>query len=120
MKWITALLCLAVAVWTFWQSYQIASAGVLNNIPQLQGDGGGGLVFAVLCVAAALFTLWRPWIAVVVLVVNALTIILVGFLFGDSTVYLWAGAALVLAILSAVAHRQWRMRREMSGLHFYR
>jgi hypothetical protein len=120
MKWITALLCAAVAVWTAWQSYHIAVVGTTNGIPQLEGDGGGGILFAGLCLLAAVALLWRPVISVILLTLAAMVIVLTGFLYEDSTMYLWGAAAVVLAILGAVTHRQWRMRREMSGLHFYR
>jgi hypothetical protein len=120
MKWITALLCAAAAVWTAWQSYHIAVAGAANDIPQLEGDAGGGIVFAALCLIAAILMLWRPLIAVAALTLAALITVLTGFLYEDSTMYLWGAAAVVLAILAAFAHRQWRARREMSGLHFYR
>jgi hypothetical protein len=120
MKIAVAILSALLAVFAAIQSYTIAYVGTANQIPQLEGDGGGGIVFAALCLLAAILVLWRPIISMWLYGLALVVILLTGYLYEDRAMWLWGAAALVLGILSWVAHRAWKMRRETSGLHFYR
>ncbi len=115
MKILAAVLTFVLGVYSGIQSYRIAAAGAAQQIPQLQGDGGGGLVFALLCIVAAVVALKRPSIGVWVLACATILVGFVGLSFGDASMYWWAVAALALAVFDFVIHRILKSTRHRYG-----
>ncbi|QSO54289.1 hypothetical protein JZ785_11270 [Alicyclobacillus curvatus] len=115
MKLLAAVLTFVFGVYSGIQSYRIAAAGAAQQIPQLQGDGGGGLVFALVCVIAAVVVLKRPSIGVWLLSGAAVIAGFVGLSFGDPSMYWWAIAALALAVLDFVIHRMLKSTKHRYG-----
>lgn len=89
------------SIYMFIQSLMIASAGVSYQVPQLEGDGGGGLVIAFTCALASGLLFLRLWLANVGFLVAATGCLLVGGIFQDSVIMLWGLVPLLLAGLTA-------------------
>lgn len=104
MKYIAGVAALALAIYAGIQSYLIAQVGILNQIPQLEGDGGGGVAFAVLCFITAILVLFKPMVSVILFVVSALLALLVGLTYQDPIPMYWSLGPLVLAAAIVVNH----------------
>ncbi|GMA51653.1 hypothetical protein GCM10025857_30100 [Alicyclobacillus contaminans] len=63
MRYVVPVLSALVALVCAWQSFELASVGVTNQIPQLEGDGGAGMVFSILCLLAGAVALWNGRVA---------------------------------------------------------
>lgn len=98
MKYLIALAAIGLAIYTGVQSYLIAQVGIVNQIPQLVGDGGGGMVVTALCALAGLLALFKTLPAAVLFVLSTLTAILVGLTYQDPTTLLWAVGPFVFAV----------------------
>ncbi|MCL6593973.1 MAG: hypothetical protein K6T31_08360, partial [Alicyclobacillus sp.] len=85
-------------------------AGVMNDIPQLTGDGGAGLVFAGICALTGLWACWQPGWAVAGFVTAGLLAVGTAWDFGDPVVYAWAAAAGLVGAASWLAARSLRPR----------
>ncbi|QQE81012.1 hypothetical protein [Alicyclobacillus sp. SO9] len=103
LKVIISILTGLFVAYTVWQSYLIASTGALYHIPQLEGDGGGGLVFAGLCFIAGVALFIRPILSAVIYVLAALVISFIAVAFQDSIDFLWTLIALSLGTLAVVS-----------------
>ncbi|MCL6516068.1 hypothetical protein [Alicyclobacillus sp.] len=110
----TGLVGVLAAVWVGLQSYAIAAVGVGNAIPQLEGDGGAGMVFALLFLVGAVLIWVRPRWAWMPLLLAMVPGLLAGWLYQDVTMWGWC---LVPALLAAASHglHRWR-RRNLRGL----
>jgi len=97
LKLTLSLISLLFVGYSGFQSYQIASAGLLYQVAQLEGDGGAGLVFTFLFFLAALLALVKPVAGVVMFILSALLAIFAGQLYGDNVMMLWAVAPALLA-----------------------
>ncbi len=84
------------AVYVADQSYLIAHTGAMYQIPQLEGDGGGGIVVAALCVIGAGLVFIRLWAADVAFVLAALIALLVGLSYQDNVTAWWSVAPIAL------------------------
>lgn len=115
MRILLTVLSAVLGIYTGIQSYRIAAAGATQQIPQLQGDGGGGLVFAALCVIGAVLILKRPLFAAAALLFAALLVSFVALSFGDLVIFWWALAALCLSVCSYVVHRLSKSIRHRYG-----
>lgn len=93
-------------------SYLVAHVGALYQIPQLEGDGGGGLVVAALCFAAASLIFFRVWFAFATYCFGAVAALFVGLSFQDGMVDIWSGVISLFAIASAIL--MWREHRRPS------
>jgi hypothetical protein len=107
-KVIFFLLLLMFAVYTADKSYVIAKAGAQYGIPQLLGDGGGGLVFSVLCLITAIVSLAYFRVTLVLLLISGILIILVGVTYQDNGTLYWSIIPLLFAIAYFMVQRVWR------------
>ncbi|MDQ0188710.1 hypothetical protein JI721_13055 [Alicyclobacillus cycloheptanicus] len=105
LKWITAIVTCLFALYTALQAMQIASAGAVNQIPQLEGDGGGGMVFALLCFIAGVLCMLKPIIALFCYTLTVLAGVVVGIIYDDPVLWMWAGGALILTGCCYASHR---------------
>ena len=92
------VLAILFSLYVAFQAMLIASNGALYQIPQLEGDGGGGLIFALLCLIAGFLTWLRPRIAAAVFLVAAAVTVLVGLIYQDRIEMFWCAVPLVCAI----------------------
>ena len=99
MKIAICVMACAFAVFVAAQSYLIAHMGALYQIPQLEGDGGGGMLVAVLCMIGGGLIFFRLWAADTAFLLAALTALLVGLSFQDSTTAWWSIAPFLFACL---------------------
>lgn len=109
MKWFIGGGAILFAIYAAGQAIVIIQAGVTNQIPQLIGDGGGGMVFAALCFAAGVVCLFKPVVSVPLFGLCMLSGILTGFVYDDPTMWIWSAATFVLGGVSYAWHR-WRKR----------
>jgi hypothetical protein len=110
---LTLFICfcsLAFAVYAGIESYQIASAGVTYAVPQLEGDGGGGLLIAVVAAISGAIAFIRLWIAQIGLAITSLLALGVGTAFADRITSLWAWVPVLLILLTGVG--QWWLHRQ--------
>lgn len=99
MKYIVGVLAFAFAIYTGIQSYMIAQIGIVNQIPQLEGDGGGGVVFTALLVLIGILALFKPFLAVFLFVFSALLSLLVGLTYQDPVTMYWSIGPFLLSLL---------------------
>lgn len=115
LKTMTGVFTILFALYAGWQSIAIAQAGVLHKIPQLEGDGGGALLFAAACAIAGIVTLVRPVFAIPIYALSVLTGLLVGVFYQDFMLWFWSAAACLFGVLCFVSvHRAPRQRLEPS------
>lgn len=100
MRIFVLLVSSAFAVYAAFQSWTIAQAGVTYQIPQLEGDGGAGFVFAVICLLAAILVFFRPLVSLGFYILAALGIAFVAFEFQDRIEFSWSLGAIVLGALT--------------------
>ncbi len=94
------------AIYVADQSYLIAHAGAMYQIPQLEGDGGGGIVVAALCAIGAGLVFIRLWAADAAFVLSALIALMVGLSFQDNVTAWWSVVpALLDCALVAVRYK---------------
>jgi len=105
LKWLTGICALALAIYAIAQSLEILQVGVTNQIPQLEGDGGGGILFAVLTFISALACLIKPLVAFLLFLITTLLSTFISFLFSDPLLLTWSAISITLAALSFLAHR---------------
>lgn len=110
LRILISALALLFAVYCATEAYQIARAGVVLSIPQLAGDGGGGLVYSLVEALAGLMILRFTRFALVTFLGATCIAIFVGLLYGDSALLTWAAFSLALAGMSGfvvyqVAHQ---------------
>lgn len=104
MKILLSVASLVLASFAGFQSLQIAQAGAANQIPQLEGDGGGGMAFAVLLFLSGLILLWKPLWAAFAFAVSAIVILSVGLIYQDNVMLWWTAAPVLLGGLGLFAH----------------
>jgi uncharacterized membrane protein len=97
---LAALVAAVFAVYAGYQSLLISEAGAAYQIPQLEGDGGGGMIFAFLCFIGALVYLIRPVISIPFFILSAVTGLLAGFLYNDPVMWVWAIVSSVFAFIA--------------------
>lgn len=98
MRWIQITMgCFSIllALFTGWESYEIAHMGVLMTNAQLEGDGGGGLVFAIVCFFAAIVLFYKPLWSTILYFISAIFVILVGVFYQDMSMLIWSALAVV-------------------------
>ncbi len=112
MKLMTAFLSVLFATYVGIESYLIATVGVVNRIPQLVGDGGGGLLTALLCATAGVMVWLSPLASALTFLLAALVSLLAGVIYQDHVTLLWALGPAVLTLVNVLT--LWRMRRHRS------
>ncbi len=110
MRWLIEVCALALALYTGFQSILISQIGFNNQIPQLEGDGGGGIIFAFLTFLAAIIYLIKPTLAIIIFLLSTIVSAFSSFLFGDSVILLWSAGTVILAFLCYLANRISRRR----------
>lgn len=113
MKFLIGALTVLFGAYAAHQSYSIAYAGALNQIPQLEGDGGGGLIFSALMVCAALIGLLSPLWSSILFLASMVIAVLVGSFYQDPVMLWWSALPLLLAVLNLLAPRRSRKRRRL-------
>lgn len=103
------LMCVLAAVWIGLQSYAIAAVGVGNAIPQLEGDGGAGVIFAVMLLLGGILLWWRPLWSTVPFALALAPALLAGWLYQDVTMWWWCLAPVLFGLAGVGLHR-WRRR----------
>jgi hypothetical protein len=97
VKFLVPISSTVVALICGWQSLQLAEVGVTNHIPQIEGDGGAGVVFSVLCLVAGVVILFTRKVASGLFLITGLEGIWASWTYSDSQMTLWALAPLGLA-----------------------
>lgn len=93
------ILTLLFAVYVGFDAYTITTLGIANDIPQLTGDGGGGMAFAFLLAIGAGVAVKFQRIASAIFILAAIVSLWVGLLYQDSLTMFWSlGAAILVAI----------------------
>lgn len=85
------------AIYVTEQSYLIAHTGAMYQIPQLEGDGGGGILVATFCAIGAGLVFFRLWAADAAFILAALIALMAGLSFQDSATAWWSIAPALLA-----------------------
>ncbi len=105
MKSILALVAAGFAIYAGLQAELIAQVGVIQNIPQLEGDGAGNFIFAVLCLLCGVLIFIRPLLAFISCLLATVVVLYVGFAYQDTTSLLWTIVPIGLAISTFVLDR---------------
>jgi hypothetical protein len=113
MKITVAVLSVAFSVYVAIQSYVIAEAGATYQVVQLEGDGGGGLVFALLCIIAGLLVFVRPLLSAGTFILASVMALGVGILYGDNAMLLWAVVPVALTAVNVYLHIALRRKRRL-------
>lgn len=100
MKIAVSIACTLFAIYAGINSYLVAHVGALYQIPQLEGDGGGGLVVAAICFIAGILVFLRWWAAMSAYCVGAIAALVVGISFQDGMVDIWSA---VIALFAATS-----------------
>ncbi|MCL6627536.1 hypothetical protein [Alicyclobacillus shizuokensis] len=100
MRVVLLVVSAVVAVVSGWQALWVAEVGAEQQIPQLEGDGGAGLVFALLCLAGGVAALFRRWLGCALFSLAALAGVWAGVVFADLVTGLWAVAPLALGFVA--------------------
>jgi hypothetical protein len=116
MKIVVGILAGAFSVYTAVQSFAIAHVGVTVQSAQLEGDGGGGLLFALLCLVSGVVVLAKPFISVFTFVVSAVVTIFVGMTYSDDIMIIWSVVPIILAATSLYMHYSTRRRHRTQQL----
>ena len=98
------------------QGWIIANIGAANAVPQLEGDGGGIVLFACLVFIAGGLSFIRTIPGLGGYVIAILVAFLVALLFQDPVVYFFASIAFLLCTLNYFVHRVSRIRTTGSGV----
>ncbi|WP_067934976.1 hypothetical protein [Alicyclobacillus kakegawensis] len=100
MRFVLPIISAVVAVVSGWQAMALAEVGVQQQIPQLEGDGGAGMVFALLCLAGGVTALFRRWLGCALFLLAALVGAWAGVVFADLLTGLWSIAPLALGAVA--------------------
>jgi hypothetical protein len=110
-RFVPGILGILFALFTGYQSFVIASAGAVNEIPQLEGDGGGGLTLSVICMLAAILSFIKPVWSIPFFILSTLVCLITGYIYEDNLIYIWAAGTVALTVLSYVLHRLLRNKK---------
>lgn len=112
LKWrgVIGVVTVAFALYALWQAIAIADAGVIHQIPQLEGDGGGALLFAVVLAVAGMIAMWSPIVAVWLYFLAMLIGTIVALLYQDLMLWFWVAGTLALCVASLTSIRRARHR----------
>lgn len=111
MKYIIGILAVLAAGYVGIQSFIIANVGAQNQIPQLEGDGGASVVFAVIVLIAAVLCFFRPLIASPIFLLGTLVGSLCAATYEDSLMYVWSIVSFLFAASSFLIYRFARKRQ---------
>ncbi|RIV24397.1 hypothetical protein D2Q93_07170 [Alicyclobacillaceae bacterium I2511] len=92
------------------ESYLIAAVGVVNQIPQLVGDGGGGILVALLCATAVVLVWLSPLASGLIFLLATVVSGLAGVIYQDNVTLFWMLGPIVLAIVNFTVY--WSQRRQ--------
>ena len=117
VRWnlVVGIVSVAFAVYAAWQAIAIAQAGVVNQIPQLEGDGGGSLLFAVVLATAGIAGMWKPVVALPLYAITLVIGVLVALIYQDLMLWFWDFGALILGAVTVFCARKARQRRTQPG-----
>lgn len=117
VRWnlVVGIVSVAFAVYAAWQAIAIAQAGVVNQIPQLEGDGGGSLLFAVVLATAGIAGMWKPVVALPLYAITLVIGVLVALIYQDLMLWFWDLGALILGAVTVFSARKARQRSTQPG-----
>ncbi len=117
MKIAISIASLLLSIYAGITSYLVAHMGALYQIPQLEGDGGGGIVVAILCFAAGTLIFFRVWPAFATYCIAAVAALFVGLSFQDGMVDIWSAVISLFAVSTGVVmwREHWHSGRTSSG-----
>lgn len=98
-RWIGRILLILFALLVGVQSWWIAWVGVFNQIPQLTGDGGGGVLLAFWLLLGSLLSLKWRWPVIVCCLLASIDGVLCGQIYQDNMQYVYAAGALIAACI---------------------
>ncbi|MCL6548087.1 MAG: hypothetical protein K6T30_04165 [Alicyclobacillus sp.] len=108
-RWPRRILSGTVGAWALysgWKAELIAQAGAARHIPQLLGDGGGGLLSALLCLAGAAACWASPLWAVPLLVGGSLCSAVTAWIYQDPALFGWCAVAAGFAAAAGIEYRR--------------
>jgi len=105
MKMMLAIASLLFTAYVAIQSYLVAATGVANQIPQLEGDGGGGMLLALFCACGCLLAYVKPRMTWIAFVLAAITATITGLLYEDNVMLLWSIGPLLILVVHFLAQR---------------
>ncbi len=117
VRWnlVVGIVSVAFAVYAAWQAIAIAQAGVVNQIPQLEGDGGGSLLFAVVLATAGIAGMWKPVVALPLYAITLVIGVLVALIYQDLMLWFWDLGALILGAVTVFSACKARQRSTQPG-----
>ncbi|SIS62793.1 hypothetical protein [Alicyclobacillus vulcanalis] len=92
-----------LACYGLWSSVEVARAGAIANIPQLEAAGAAEMTAALGWALAGALALWRLSASAALHTLNVLWTASLAWYYQDETVWLWSGACALLAALSVAA-----------------
>jgi hypothetical protein len=98
MKWVIGSCAFLLALYTGFQSILISQVGFSQQIPQLMGDGGGGILLSILTLLTAIVCIAKPYIAMFMFLFCTILSAFVSLIFNDSIILLWACCTTTFAI----------------------
>ncbi|WDL96200.1 hypothetical protein [Alicyclobacillus sp. ALC3] len=114
-KIIVGIVSVVFATYAASQAIAIAQAGVANQIPQLEGDGGGALLFAVVLATAGIAGMWKAIIALPLYAITLIIGVLVALIYQDLMLWFWDFGVLILGAATVFGARQAQQRRRQPG-----
>ncbi|UOF90386.1 hypothetical protein LSG31_21435 [Fodinisporobacter ferrooxydans] len=116
MKIILGILNIIVAICIGLQAAVIARVGAVNQIPQLEGDGGAGLLFSLLILVAVIFYFVKPIFSIPLFILAALTGILASLIYSDPVMIAWSIAPLFM-VAFLLLNRRIRFLKQAKMAH---
>jgi hypothetical protein len=115
MKIAIGVMSLLFAIYLAIESYLISSLGTSYQIPQLEGDGGGGLVAAGILLVSGIIVFWRPLWACLGFVLSTGLVVIVGLEYQDNLTLFFAMAPALFLGLSLFTVIQTRKTTQPAG-----